>query len=144
MREQRQRPGRSLLPTVLGARAPRDDLECPACGARGPPESAITTRIRALAWSATPGRQASYTKLGLSNQYGPTFWTLIVDGDQFHAVTPSLTSLPDLAGLSPGAYDAEVTRVLNPNFEMDDFMSRDFSIYKRTSWSINRADITAE
>lgn len=93
----------------------------------------------AFAWTWTGGPPNQYTRLGLTPDASITVWTLIVEGDQRVAVLPDLQAAAGLARLAPGRYRLDVLRVLNRNFEIDNFTTRDFNLYARDSWTTNEA-----
>jgi hypothetical protein len=66
-----------------------------------------------------------------------------VDGDVSSVVLPNLTLLAGLAGLGAGSRSVEIQRVRNRTFDIDDYMSRQFSIYHRASWSTDRTEFYA-
>ena len=66
-------------------------------------------------------------------------WTLIVEGDETTAVLPDLEAAAGISALPPGRIRFEVLRVLNRNFSIDEYTTREFSIYSRDSWTTNEA-----
>ncbi|MDP6944159.1 MAG: hypothetical protein QF464_08425, partial [Myxococcota bacterium] len=97
-----------------------------------------------LHWATTSGGPAHYTRLNVSaEKYGPTFWTIIVDGSQTSAVLPDLTQEAGLAGLGSGSRAIELQRVRNHAFDINDYISRQFGTYHRAAWSIERAEFYA-
>ena len=92
-----------------------------------------------LPWTWDGGVAAQYTRLVVSPEYAPSIWTLIVDGDEEAATLPDLAFLAGLEGVGSGARRLELMRVLNLNFDIDAYSSRQFSIYRRSSWSVNQS-----
>ncbi len=92
-----------------------------------------------LGWSWDGGEGASYTRLVVSDEYGPALWTLIVDGNLTSARLPDIPAAAGYSPLGSGKRRLDVTRVLNPTFDIDGYTTRDFSIYHRDSWSQNQS-----
>jgi len=93
----------------------------------------------AFAWTWDGGPANQYTRLALTPDGSITVWTLIVDGAQQLALLPDLQAAAGLAPLAPGRYRLDVLRVLNRDFEIDNFTTRDFNLYARDSWATNEA-----
>lgn len=93
----------------------------------------------AFAWTWDGGPANQYTRLSLTPDASITVWTLIVDGAQQLALLPDLQAAAGLAPLAPGRYRLDVLRVLNRDFEIDSFTTRDFNLYARDSWATNEA-----
>jgi len=93
----------------------------------------------AFAWTWEGGPANQYTRLALTPDASITVWTLIVDGAQQLALLPDLQAAAGLAPLAPGRYRLDVLRVLNRDFEIDNFTTRDFNLYARDSWATNEA-----
>ncbi len=92
----------------------------------------------AFAWTWT-GPANQYTQLRLTPDASITVWTMIVDGAQQLASLPDLQAAAGLAPLASGRYRLDVLRVLNRDFDIDDYTTRDFNLYARDSWSTNEA-----
>ena len=92
----------------------------------------------AFAWTWT-GPANQYTQLRLTPDASITVWTMIVDGAQQLALLPDLQAAAGLAPLASGRYRLDVLRVLNRDFDIDDYTTRDFNLYARDSWSTNEA-----
>ena len=93
----------------------------------------------ALGWTWDGGEDSSYSRLIVSDEYGPALWTLIVDGDQSSAQLPDIPAAAGYSPLGSGKRRLDVTRVLNQTFDIDGYTTRDFSIYRRDSWSQNQS-----
>jgi hypothetical protein len=93
----------------------------------------------ALAWTWDGGPNGQYTRLQLTPDGSITVWTLIVEGDQRLALLPDLQAAAGLAPLASGRYRLAILRVLNRDFDIDDFTTRDFNTYARDSWTTNEA-----
>ena len=92
----------------------------------------------AFAWTHG-GPEGQFTRLALTPDSSITLWTLIVDGHERAALLPDLQAAAGLAPLPRGRYRLEVLRVLNRSFDIDNFTTRDFSLYLRDSWATNEA-----
>lgn len=92
----------------------------------------------AFAW-AHGGPEGQFTRLALTPEGSITLWTLIVDGRERSALLPDLQAAAGLSPLPRGRYRLEVLRVLNRTFDIDNFTTRDFSLYLRDSWATNEA-----
>ena len=95
-----------------------------------------------LHWSFETGPASQYDKVVLSEEVGAQLWTLIVDGSESAVMVPDLDALAALPVLGSGTRRVDITRVLNEAFDIDDYTTRDFSIWKRTSWSQSRSTFT--
>ncbi|MFO0751381.1 MAG: hypothetical protein U1F43_37790, partial [Myxococcota bacterium] len=93
----------------------------------------------AFAWTWDGGPPNQYTQLRLTPEASITLWTMIVGGDETSVLLPDLEAAAGISALPSGRIRFEVLRVLNANFSIDDYTTRDFSIYKRDSWSTNEA-----
>ncbi|MGM0575638.1 MAG: IPT/TIG domain-containing protein [Myxococcota bacterium] len=96
-----------------------------------------------LGWNWDGGPAGQYTQLTLFEEFGPDIWTLVVDGDRREALLPDLEALANLAGVGSGSRRIEVLRVLNVDFDIDEYTTRDFSIFRRSSWTVNRGSFFA-
>ncbi|MCC6623726.1 MAG: IPT/TIG domain-containing protein [Deltaproteobacteria bacterium] len=92
-----------------------------------------------LAWAWSTGPASQYTQLRLIPDGMIAVWTLIVEGDQMSTTLPDLEAAAGIAALPTGRIRFEVLRVLNRNFSIDGYTTREFSIYARDSWSTNEA-----
>lgn len=92
----------------------------------------------AFAWTHG-GPEGQFTRLALTPEGSITLWTLIVDGHARSALLPDLQAAAGLSPLPRGRYRLEVLRVLNRSFDIDNFTTRDFSLYMRDSWATNEA-----
>lgn len=90
-----------------------------------------------FAWTTT-GPAARYTRLAISPEGAMTSWVAIVDGPEQSADLPDLTPA-GLSPLGPGRHRLDLLRVLNPDFDIDGYSTRDFSIYAREAWSTTEA-----
>ncbi|MCA9513467.1 MAG: hypothetical protein KC635_00835, partial [Myxococcales bacterium] len=99
-------------------------------------EGAATT----LAWTWDGGPDAQFTRLRLYPYGGNTIWELMVEGLVSAVPLPDLMTAAGLDAIGHGRRRLEVTRVLNTNFDIDAYSSRDLSIYLRDSWSIHEAE----
>jgi len=97
----------------------------------------------ALTWSWDGGYEAEYTTMTAYDAMGNDVWTFIVDGPESSAIVPNLMTYASLPGFGEGLLRVDFTRVRNENFDIDDYTSREFSIWKRSSWATNRAYIQA-
>jgi hypothetical protein len=93
----------------------------------------------AFAWTWDGGPDGQYTRLALTPDASITVWTLIVEGLVQQALLPNLNAAAGLAPLASGRYRLEVLRVLNRNFDIDSYTTRDFSLYVRDAWATNEA-----
>lgn len=100
-------------------------------------DAAITDTT--LAWTWLGGPPNEYTSLVIYPQSGGSIWTLIVDGDETQAVLPDIQTAAGFSALGSGLRRLDVTRVLNEDFDIDDYTTRQFSIYRRDSWTINQS-----
>lgn len=91
-----------------------------------------------LHWGWDGGPAAEYSQLVVYDEFGPDLWTLIVDGSERLAPLPPLHLLAGIAGLGQGSRVLEVLRVRNEDFDIDGYSTREFSIFRRSSWSLNR------
>jgi len=92
-----------------------------------------------LAWSWSTGPASQYTQLRLIPDGMIAVWTLIVEGDEMSTTLPDLEAMAGIAALPTGRVRFEVLRVLNRNFDIDGYTTREFSVYARDSWSTNEA-----
>lgn len=92
----------------------------------------------AFAWTHG-GPEGQFTRLALTPEGSITLWTLIVDGHERAALLPDLQAAAGLSPLPRGRYRLEVLRVLNRSFDIDNYTTRDFSLYMRDSWATNEA-----
>lgn len=98
---------------------------------------------RRLRWTWDGGPVGSYTEVGIADLTFYPLWTLIVDAEQQWA------ELPDFSGtganpLGFGTRIVSLTRVLNEDFDIDNYSSDEFSIYRRSSWTINESSFNAQ
>jgi hypothetical protein len=91
-----------------------------------------------LNWSWQGGPAAEYAQLVVYDELGPDLWTLIVDGTEQAAPLPPLELLAGIQGLGAGSRVLEVLRVRNEDFDIDQYSTREFSIFRRSSWALNR------
>jgi len=92
----------------------------------------------AFAWTHT-GPEGQFTRLALTPEGSITLWTLIVEGSARAAMLPDLQVAAGLQPLPRGRYRLELLRVLNRSFDIDNYTTRDFSLYMRDSWATNEA-----
>lgn len=97
----------------------------------------------ALTWAWDGGYDAEYTSLTAYDEQGNDLWGFVVDGTQSSALIPNLMDYAGLPGLGSGTRRVDLTRARNENFDIDEYTSREFSIWKRSSWTTNRAYIQA-
>jgi hypothetical protein len=97
----------------------------------------------ALTWAWDGGYDAQYTSLTAYDEQGKDLWGFVVDGTQSSALIPNLMDYAGLPGLGSGTRRVDLTRARNENFDIDEYTSREFSIWKRSSWTTNRAYIQA-
>jgi hypothetical protein len=97
----------------------------------------------ALTWSWDGGFDADYTSMTAYDEGGNDVWGFVVDGTESSALIPNLMEYAGLPGLGLGQRRIDLTRVRNENFDIDEYTSRQFSIWKRSSWTTNRAYIEA-
>ena len=97
----------------------------------------------ALTWAWDGGYDAEYTSLTAYNESNNDLWGMVVDGSQSSALIPNLMDYAGLPGLGTGTRRVDLTRARNENFDIDEYTSREFSIWKRSSWTTNRAYIEA-
>lgn len=88
-----------------------------------------------IGWDAVGGPAPAYSRLILSEETGRIRWILVVDGDQDRVRLPDLPALAGFGALGQGRKRVEVTRVGNPEFDIDGYSTRQFSIYRRDTWS---------
>ncbi len=94
----------------------------------------------AFGWTWDGGPANQYTRLDLTPEGQITLWTLIVDGAVTTAYLPDLQTAAGITALpSQSRMRLGVLRVLNQNFDIDDYTTREFSIYARDSWTTNEA-----
>jgi hypothetical protein len=91
-----------------------------------------------LHWDWDGGPAAQYSQLVVYDEFGPDLWTLIVNGSERLAALPPLQLLAGIAGIGQGSRVLEVLRVLNDDFDIDGYSTREFSIFRRSSWALNR------
>ena len=97
----------------------------------------------ALTWAWDGGYDAEYTSITAYNEMGNDLWGMVVDGSQSSVLLPNLMDYAGLPGLGSGTRRVDLTRARNENFDIDEYTSREFSIWKRSSWTTNRAYIQA-
>jgi hypothetical protein len=85
------------------------------------------------------GVDAQYTRLAITPEASMTAWTVIIDGLKHTASLPDLSTISGLAPLGSGRHRLDILRVLNENFDIDGYSSREFSMYARESWSTQEA-----
>ncbi|MGB0589432.1 MAG: IPT/TIG domain-containing protein [Myxococcota bacterium] len=108
-----------------------------------PVQDALTGALT-LSWTYDSGQPAQYTQLRVStSKYAPALWTLIVGRGVNHATLPDLGLLAGLEGLGSGSRSVDLQRVRNEIFDIDDYTSREFSIYRRESWSRDQLEFYA-
>jgi len=108
------------------------------------PEADPQSGALTLSWSYDSGQQAEYTQLRLSTaKYAPAFWTLVVGRGVSQVTLPDLSLLAGVQGLGSGTRSVEIQRVRNGLFDIDDYTTREFSIYLRESWSRNQIEFYA-
>lgn len=93
-----------------------------------------------LGWSWSGGPDAQYTRLRVTPYGANTLWELMVEGLVDAVILPDLLTAAGLDAIGHGRRRLEVTRVLNANFDIDAYSSRDLSIYLRQTWAINEAE----
>ncbi|MEZ4264865.1 MAG: IPT/TIG domain-containing protein [Myxococcota bacterium] len=91
-----------------------------------------------LHWGWDGGPSAEYSQLVIYDEFGPDLWTLIVDGAERSAPLPPLELLAGIKGVGQGSRVLEVLRVRNEDFSIDGYSTREFSIFRRSSWALNR------
>lgn len=96
-----------------------------------------------LHWGWDGGPAAEYSQLVVYDEFGPDLWTLIVQGSERLAPLPPLQLLAGIAGIGQGSRVLEVLRVRNEDFDIDGYSTREFSIYSRSSWALNRGSFYA-
>lgn len=96
-----------------------------------------------MAWTWDGGEPNSYTHLVLSESTGKTLWTLVVDGSTTSVDLPDIFTAAGFEALGSGQKRVSITRVLNENFDIDDYTTREFSIYRRDSWTQNQSTFYA-
>ena len=97
----------------------------------------------ALSWAWDGGYDAEYTSITAYDEQGNDLWGFVVEGTQSSALIPNLMDYAGLPGLGSGTRRVDLTRARNENFDIDEYTSREFSIWKRSSWTTNRAYIQA-
>ena len=103
------------------------------------PYDLIDPPASVIQWDWEGGEGNDYTKLVIWDETGLDLWTLIVDGDEKEAILPDIGTLASLPGLGSGTRRLDIWRVLNENFDIDNYTSREFTIWKRSSWTLNRS-----
>jgi hypothetical protein len=96
-----------------------------------------------LKWDWDGGADHSYNSMTFYDFPGNDLWSLTVDGTEKQVLIPDLTAIEGLVGLGTGDKRLDFYRVLNPNFDMDYYSARDFSVYRRTTWTLTRTYFTA-
>ena len=105
---------------------------------------ALTEADWSIHWSAQGEAVPTFNQLTLAETTGYTFWTTILDGGEWSFPMPPLETLLDMDTIRPGPFRLLLTRALNPDFDIDDYTSRDLSTSRRTTWSTNYIVVTAE
>ncbi|MCB9729253.1 MAG: IPT/TIG domain-containing protein [Deltaproteobacteria bacterium] len=96
-----------------------------------------------LNWDWDGGPAAEYSQLVVYDELGPDLWTLVVDGSEREAPLPALELLAGIDGLGSGSRVLEVLRARNEGFDIDAYTTREFSIFRRSSWALNRGGFFA-
>jgi hypothetical protein len=84
-------------------------------------------------WAGGPAAQ--FSQVTIYEELGPEVWAAIVDGKDEALTLPDLEALAGHPGHGHGPHRVDVLRVLNPDFDIDLYSTRDFSIFKRKSWT---------
>ena len=104
-------------------------------------DAALTDTV--FAWTWTGGPASQFSRLILYPESGSSIWELVVDGEVTSVTLPDIRSIAGFDALGSGRRRLEVTRILHPNFDIDGYTTRDFSIYMRDSWSVNQSTFYA-
>ncbi len=104
-------------------------------------DAALTDTV--FAWTWTGGPASQFSRLILYPESGSSIWELVVDGEVTSVTLPDIRSIAGFDALGSGRRRLEVTRILHPNFDIDGYTTRDFSIYRRDSWSVNQSTFYA-
>ena len=92
-----------------------------------------------MAWTWDGGPDNQITRLLVYESTGKLLWTFVVKGSEKEFILPELELLMGYQPLPTGKKRLEITRILNTNFDIDNYTSREWSIYRRDSWSSNRS-----
>jgi len=92
-----------------------------------------------IAWTASGGADPSYTRLSIAEETGKLRWRLVVDGAQWAVDLPDVQAASGISPFGSGKRRLEILRVLNENFDIDGYTTREFSISRRDSWSLNQS-----
>ncbi|TNF28786.1 MAG: hypothetical protein EP329_17260 [Deltaproteobacteria bacterium] len=96
-----------------------------------------------FAWTWTGGPASQFSRLILYPEAGSSIWELVVDGTVTSVTLPDIRSAAGFDAMGTGRRRLEVTRILHPDFDIDGYTTRDFSIYMRDSWSVNQTTFYA-
>jgi hypothetical protein len=105
------------------------------------PEDGAAFAFDKLAWSATGGGvDPTFNQVLLTDQNGNPFWTLVVDGPVTEVALPDIAASLGYTPAPDGPKHLNLTRGLNPDFDIDYYQNKDFSIWRRTSWAVGMSD----
>jgi hypothetical protein len=92
-----------------------------------------------MAWTWDGGPDNQVTRLLVYENTGKLLWTFVVNGEDTEFVLPDLKLLMGYAPLPAGKKRLEISRILNTNFDIDNYTSREWNLYRRDSWASNRS-----
>lgn len=92
-----------------------------------------------MAWTWDGGLDNQVTRLRLFSDVGKLQWTFVVKGDTQQFTLPNMPLFMGYAPLDAGKKRLDISRIYNTNFDIDNYTSREWSIYRRDSWSNNRS-----
>jgi len=100
----------------------------------------VSSSDTTLGWTWTGGPGNQLTQLRIYPASGASIWELMVEGAVRSVALPDLVTEAGFDALGSGRKRLEVTRILNRNFDIDGYTTRDLGIFMRDSWSINTGE----